>query len=173
MRLQPFASFAALAVVVIHPLMQLFQIDKEGRRRAALRAAPPPSLPLPPSHAGQWRCSRHIPGSAGKAIQFLFGDALMANPRNGFEQTPLNEPQDGFVFDLQKAGHFVCCIYFHALSTFGRGAPIPSGRGAAHAMFRLRGEFRKTDLAEMHSPTNGNGRDERGRPNYLGERFLW
>jgi hypothetical protein len=81
-------------------LRQLFQRDKEGRRRAALRAAPPPSLPLAPAHAGQRRCSRHIPGSAGKAIQFLFGDALMANPRNGFEQTPLNEPQDGFVFDL-------------------------------------------------------------------------
>jgi hypothetical protein len=25
--------------------------------------------------------------SAGKEIQFLFGDALVANPRNGFEQT--------------------------------------------------------------------------------------
>ncbi|HZV36027.1 MAG TPA: hypothetical protein VFB72_15735 [Verrucomicrobiae bacterium] len=154
----PLAFFAAQGAGVSHRLMQLFQIDKEGRRRAALRAAPPTALPLPPVHKGRPRHSRRIPGSAGKAIQFLFGDALMANPRNGFEQTPLNEPQDGFVFDLQKAGHFVCCIYFHCLSTFGRGAPIPSGHGAAHAMFQLRGEFRKTDLAEMQRPTNGNGR---------------
>ena len=53
---------------------------------------------------------------------------------------------------------------FTALSTFGRGAPDPVRHGAAHAMFRLRGEFRKTDLAEMHGPTNGNGRVMQVRP---------
>jgi hypothetical protein len=37
-------------------------------------------------------------------------------------------------------------------AALGVAAPHPSGHGAAHALFQ-RGEFRETDLAEVHSPT--------------------
>src|SRR5271157_4003664 len=48
------ASCAALAVVASHPLMQLFQKDKEGEGlgRAALRAVPPQALPRRQSSPG-------------------------------------------------------------------------------------------------------------------------
>ena len=82
----------------------------------------------------------------------MFGNAFVPDARYRSEQPPLNEPQDGFVFDLQKAGHFVCCIYFHWLSTFGRGAPIPSGRGAAHAIVSVAWRVQENRLGRNAQP---------------------
>ena len=52
------------------------------------------------------------------AVQFLFRDPFVTDARNRLEQSPLNQPEHGFVVNLQQAGHFIGGINFHTSPTF-------------------------------------------------------
>jgi hypothetical protein len=86
------------------------------------------------------------------AEQFLFGDPLVTDAWNRFEQPTFNEPKHGFVVNLQQAGHFISGVYFHCLTcVLGVAAPHQPGTKPPTRLFSVR-SFKKTDLAEMRSP---------------------
>jgi len=85
------------------------------------------------------------------AVQFLFGDPFVPNAGDCLEQTPLNQPEHGFVIDLQQAGHLIGGVYFHCLAhVLGVAAPHQQGTKPHTRLFSVT-SFRKTDLAGMRS----------------------
>ena len=76
----------------------------------------------------------------------------MPNARNSLEQSPLDQPEHGFVINLQQAGHLIGGVYFHNIShILGVAAPHQPGTKPHTRLFSVT-SFKKTDLAEMHSP---------------------
>ncbi|HTX21139.1 MAG TPA: hypothetical protein VMD27_04635 [Candidatus Aquilonibacter sp.] len=86
------------------------------------------------------------------AVQFLFGDPFVPYARNCLEQSPLDQPEHGFVINLQQAGHLIGGVYFHSFAhILGVAAPHQQGTKPLTRLFSVKG-FKKTDLVEMHSP---------------------
>jgi hypothetical protein len=86
------------------------------------------------------------------AVQFLFGDPFVPNAGNCLEQSPFDQPEHGFVINLQQAGHLIGGVYFHCLAhILGVAAPHQQGTKPPTRLFSVT-SFKKTDLAEMHSP---------------------